>query len=294
MTGLLPAASIGDSFQRFGDTFFAWLPRLIGALVILVIFWLVAKAVGKLIARALPRTGVDRAVHSGRYGEYVARYASGFRPSAVVAAIAFWFIFLTGVLLALSTLGIAALSNAIASVVGYLPNVVAAILILVVAIAIAGVVGGAITKLMGDTALGRIAATLVPILVLTIATFMALVQLKIAVQIVTGTYYIVLGAIALAAALAFGLGGREAAGRLLDGAYEKGRGAMPQIREEVAIARERVEERRDEVKERLPDAPSSRPQRPPEPPATAPTEMLPPPEPPPPPGGPLPPPAPAG
>lgn len=273
MSGVLLPADIGDSFQRFGDTFFAWLPRLIGALVILLIFWLVAKAVRRLIERALPRTGVDRAIHSGRYGEYVARYASGFTPSRVVGAVAFWFVFLTGVLLALSTLGIAALSNAIASVVAYLPNVVAAILIMVVAIAVAGVVGGAITKLMGDTALGKIAATLVPILVLTIATFMALVQLRIAVQIVTGTYYIVLGGIALAAALAFGLGGRDAAGRLLDGAYEKGQAAMPRVREEVAIAKERVEDRAEQAKESLPhDAPA-----PPPPPPGGP--VVPPPEP---------------
>ena len=165
----------------------------------------------------------------------------------MIGAIAFWFIFLTGVLLALSTLGIEALNNAIASIVGYLPNVVAAIIILVVAIAIAGVVGGAIAKLMGDTALGKIAATVVPVLVMTVAVFMALVQLKIATQIVVGMFYIVLGGIVLAAALAFGLGGRNAAQRLLDDAYEKGQAAMPQAKEELAIAKERAAERKDQA-----------------------------------------------
>lgn len=244
---MILSADIGDSLQRFSDQLFEWLPRLIGALVILLIFWLIAKAVRKLIEAALPRTGIDRAVHSGRYGEYVARYASGFQPSAVIGAIAFWFIFLTGVLLALSTLGIEALNNAVASVVGYLPNVVAAIIILVVAIAIAGVVGGAIAKLMGDTALGKIAATVLPVLVMTVAVFMALVQLKIATPIVVGMFYIVLGGITLAAALAFGLGGRNAAQRLLDDAYDKGQAAMPQAKEELALAKERAAERKDQA-----------------------------------------------
>ena len=78
-------SDIGDSAQRFTDQLFEWLPRLIGALVILIIFYVVAKVVRKLIERYLPRTGIDRAVRSGRYGEYVTHYASGFIPSAVIA-----------------------------------------------------------------------------------------------------------------------------------------------------------------------------------------------------------------
>ncbi len=245
------ALDIGDSFQNFTDELFTWLPRLIGALVILLIFYVVAKIVRKVIAKVLSSAGIDRAVRSGKYGEYVTQYASGFTPSAVIAAIAFWFVFLTGVLLALSTLGIEALNNAVAAVVGYLPNVVAAIIILVVAIAIAGIVGGAIAKLMGDTALGKIAASIVPVLVLTVAVFMALVQLEIATQIVVGMFYIVLGGITLAAALAFGLGGRNAAQRLLDGAYEKGQQAMPQAKEELALAKDRASERKDEAGQRV-------------------------------------------
>ena len=248
---MLLAADIGDSAQRFTDQLFEWLPRLIGAVVILLIFYVVAKVVRTLLAKVLSSAGIDRAVRSGKYGEYVTQYASGFTPSRVIASIAFWFILLTGVLLALSTLGIEALNNAIGAVVGYLPNVVAAIIILVVAIAIAGVVGGAIAKLMGDTALGKIAAAIVPVLVITVAVFMALVQLEIAVQIVVGMFYIVLGGIVLAAALAFGLGGRNAAQRMLDGAYEKGQEAMPQAKEELALAKERAAERKDQAQEKV-------------------------------------------
>ncbi len=245
------AADIGDSLQRTADRFFEWLPRLVGALVILLIAWVIAKAVKKLILKYLPRTGMDRAVHSGTHGQYVARYASGFRPSATIAAIAYWIIFLMGVLLALSTLGIEALDNFIAAVVGYLPNVIAAILILVVAIAIAGAIAGAVGKLMGDTALGKIVASVAPVLILTIAVFMALVQLQIAVPIVTGAFYIVLGAIALGAALAFGLGGRNAAQRMLDTAYEKGVENAPQIRHEYHVAKGRVQERADQAKDKI-------------------------------------------
>jgi hypothetical protein len=68
---------------------------------------------------------------------------------------------------------------------------------------------------------------------------------------VVGMFYIVLGGIVLAAALAFGLGGRNAAQRLLDDAYEKGQEAMPQAKEELALAKERVAERKDQAQERV-------------------------------------------
>jgi hypothetical protein len=244
-------ADIGDSIQGFSDEFFEWLPRLAGALAILVIAWIVARVLRSVLLRYLPRTGMDRAVHSGTTGQYVARYASGFQPSAVIAAIVFWLVLLFGILLALTTLGIEALDNFIAEVVGYLPNVIAAILILVVAVAIAGAIAGGVSKLMGDTVLGKIVASVAPVIVLTVAVFMALVQLRIAVPIVTGAFYIILGAIALGAALAFGLGGRPAAQRMLDSAYERGREAAPRMREEVAVARERAGERVEQAKERV-------------------------------------------
>ena len=106
--------------------------------------------------------------------------------------------------------------------------------------------------------------------ILTVAVFMALVQLKIATQIVVGMFYIVLGGIVLAAALAFGLGGRNAAQRLLDGAYEKGQAAMPQAREEMALAKERAAERAQEVRRSIDEPPGGEPGAGPPPPPVEP------------------------
>ena len=86
---------------------------------------------------------------------------------------------------------------------------------------------------MGDTPLGKVVQTAVPVLVLTIATFMILEQLKIAHDIVVTTYTLVLGAIALGAALAFGLGGRDVARQMLEGAYAKGQENKEQFRRDL-------------------------------------------------------------
>jgi hypothetical protein len=80
-----------------------------------------------------------------------------------------------------------------------------------------------------------------PILVMTIATFMILDQLKIAEDIVVITYAALLGSIALAAALAFGLGGRDVASEMLRGAYTKGQQATDQARRDIELGRQRVE-----------------------------------------------------
>jgi Conserved TM helix len=242
---------ISDSFQQAMDEFFAFLPNLLGAIVILIIGWFIARLVGRLVTHGLRAAGADRALATGTAGEYRERIAPGFQASRLVGRIAFWFVFGLAIMLAVSALGIEALSEAVAGVVGYLPNVIAAILILLVAIAIAGAVGGLAQRLMGGTMLGKLVQTTVPVLVVTIALFMALVQLKIAVQIVVATYVLVLGAIALGFALAFGLGGRGVAERMLQGAYTSGQQAMPQMKEEARQAKEQAVAEAEAVKERV-------------------------------------------
>ena len=234
------AADVGESFQQALDEFFGWLPGLIGALVILVLGFLVARLIARLVGRGLQAAGADRALESGSAGQYKQRLAPGLSASGVVSTIAFWFVFGAALLLAVSALGIEALTTAIEGVVSYLPNLIAAILILLVATAIAGAVGGLAQRLAGGTMLGRLLQTAVPVLVMVIAVFMALDQLKIAEDIVVWTYVLVLGSIALGFALAFGLGGREVAREILSSAYQGTRERAPQLREEARQAAEQA------------------------------------------------------
>jgi hypothetical protein len=236
---LFAALNIGDSAERGFDTFFAWIPGLIGALVILSIGYVVAKIVGNLLARLLARAGLDRTVLVGKSGEWVRKLTAS--PSHLIGKLAFWAIFLGAISLAATALGIDALTAFVASVYAYLPNVIAAVLIFLVAGAVAAGVSTMATRFMGDTPTGRIVATTAPILVMTIATFMILDQLKIAEDIVVITYAALLGSIALGAALAFGLGGREVAAEMLRGAYVKGQGAADQAKRDIERGKRRVE-----------------------------------------------------
>ena len=242
---------IGNSIERGFDTFFEWLPLMIGALVILVIGWIVAKVVGKLVRRVLQRAGLDRMLEKGQGGQLVSKVTSS--PSKLLGTVVFWLILLGSVSLAVSVLGLEALTSFVAAVYAYLPNVLAALLIFLVASAIAAGIATLVTRVMGDTGLGKIVATVAPILVMTIATFMILEQLKIAPGIVQITYTALVGAIALASALAFGLGGRHVAARMLEGAYAKGQENIDEYKRDldqgVSRAREEVEAKRDELEE---------------------------------------------
>jgi hypothetical protein len=226
------AVEIGDSLQRGLDELVAFLPRLVGFLIILLIGWLIARAVKALVVKGLQAVGTDRALATGSAGPYVERVMPDARPSEIIGTIVFWFLFLGAIAIAVSQLGIETLDNFVQAVVAYLPNVVVAILIFVLAGAIAAAVSGFVSRTLGDTPTGRIAGTAAPVLIMGIATFMILDQLNIAPAIVEITYIALLGSVALGMALAFGLGGRDAAARLLDDAYRQGRMRREELRQQ--------------------------------------------------------------
>src|SRR5918999_709670 len=131
-------ASIGDTVERGFEVFFAWIPALIGALAILIIGYIIARVLAGLVARVLQRVGLDRTLHSGTAGRWVAKLTAS--PSRLLGSITFWVVFLGAISLAVTVLGLVALTDFVGAIYAYLPNVLAAILIFVVAGAIAAAV----------------------------------------------------------------------------------------------------------------------------------------------------------
>src|SRR3954467_2992694 len=248
---VLSAVKVGDSLQQALDSFFGFLPNLLGFLVILVIGYIVARVVKGVLIKVLDKVGLDRALHSGQTGQYVEKLSPNGSPSRLVGSVAFWFIFLGAVSLAVSALKIPALTTFVASIYGYLPNVIAAVIIFVVAGAIAGAVATLVTKTMGDTPTGKLVATVAPLLIMAIATFMILNQLQIAPAIVTITYAVLLGSLGLGMALAFGLGGPETAGALVSGAYGKAQEQSDQVKRDMEVGKQRGQAQAEQAKNKL-------------------------------------------
>jgi hypothetical protein len=241
---VLADIDVTSSIQRGLNEFVAFIPELIAAIVVLILGYIVAKVVAKLLSRGLHRAGFDRMTQQGVGGKWISKATTS--PSGLLGRVAFWALILGTIALAVSVLGINALSAFVGEIFEYLPNVLAALLIFLVAGAVAAGVSTLVSRTLGDTGLGKIVGTAVPVLVMAIAGFMILEQLEIAPEIVRITYAALLGAIALGFALAFGLGGREVAGRMLETAYEKGQEKKDEFRRDLDQG---VTRGRDEVDE---------------------------------------------
>jgi Conserved TM helix len=163
----------------------------------------------------------------------------------------FWIAFAFVLTAAIGALKIPAVTAFMTQVLAYLPNVIAAIVIFVAAAAIAGAAGGAATKLMGDTPTGKLVTAVVPTIVLVLGLFMVLNQLKIAEEIVTVTFAVLLASLGLGLALAFGLGGRGVAARLLEDAYDKAREQRGQVKRDMETGKERAREQAERGRRRV-------------------------------------------
>ncbi len=239
---------IGQSLQNAVDSFFSFLPQLLGALVLLLIGYIIAKAVEKVIRKVLVKARFDRALHVSPAGKFINRIVES--PASLAAHVAFYLIFLLFISIAISALDIAVLNTIVEGIYSYVPNVIAAIAIFLVASAI--VAGGEvfIYKALGNHPMTKIVGAVLPAIVLSIAVFMILNQLNIAPEIVTITYTAILGAISLGLALAFGLGGRDVAAQILSNAYDSAQANKPMMKDAARTAKNNSRNMAEDAKHR--------------------------------------------
>ena len=233
---------IGQSFENAFDSIIGFLPNLLGAVLILVIGYVIARVVATAVRKVLEKIGVDRQLRGSNASRYVDAVLPGASPANGIARLVFWLVFIFFIVAAVGALQIPTATDFMNQVLAYLPNVIVAILIFVVAALLSGAVAGGVGKVMGDTPTGKVVAATVPALIMVIAMFMILEQLQIAPEIVRIAFAAVMFGLALALALAFGLGGREVAARLLQDADRSARDNAGRVKGDLAQGRERAQE----------------------------------------------------
>jgi hypothetical protein len=205
------------SFTQFAE----FVPALFGALIILFAGYLLAKLIERGTERLFRRMRLNYLLERGGVMQAVERSGSHFNPSRVIANLVFWFVMFVVIMIAANALGMETLADVFSELVGYIPSMMAAIVLLIVGIVLGRFVGGLILASAGAIPGGPTLARVGRWGVILLAIFMALQQLGIANEIVVTAFAILFGAVALALALSFGLGNRELAGEVTRAWYER-------------------------------------------------------------------------
>jgi hypothetical protein len=179
-----------------------FVPKLVAFLLILVIGWFIAKALGKAFDAVLERVGFDDAVERGGVKSALAK--SKYDASDIVGKVVYYALFLLVLQAAFSVFGQNAISDMINSVIAYLPKVFVAIVIVVVAAAVAAAVKDLIENALSGMSYGKGLAVGASTLIVVVGAFAALDQLEIAPTIVSGLFYAMLAIVVGSAVIAIG------------------------------------------------------------------------------------------
>ena len=205
-------------------TFFAFLPRLFGAIVVLVIGLFIGRAIAAVVTRALRMVGFDRIADRAEIDDFLRNAGVRMDPAAVMGELAKWFVYLIFFQVAASTLGVPELTAILNQIVGFIPRIVVALAILLVGALAANFLAGLVRGSLGSARVGNanLLASVVRWGVVAFATVAALSQLQIAPEIVNTLWTALIGGLGLGLALAFGLGARDAAASVATGQMIKG------------------------------------------------------------------------
>ncbi|HET9520157.1 MAG TPA: mechanosensitive ion channel [Candidatus Limnocylindrales bacterium] len=234
----MPTTTITDwgdavflSLSNALNTFLNAIPQLIGALLIIIIGWLIAGALARLVSELLRRAGADR-VFAERGGEVYGAQSARIKPSLVAGELVKWLVRLVFLVAAANVLGMTQISELLNQVLLWIPNLIVAAVILLIAPLLARFVRGGIEVGAGQMGftnaplLGRIAE----IAIIAFAVVIAINQIGIAANLVNTLFIGIVGAMALAFGLAFGLGGRDVAAELTRRWYEASQTTAARVR----------------------------------------------------------------
>lgn len=240
--------NLGDEFSRWGGVFLGWIPHLVSAIIAFVIGWIIALILKSIITGVLKALGLNRKIERSRAEGAIHKLTLD--PSASIGSFVYWLAMIVTILVSVEYLQIPVLTDFVTRIYNYIPNIIGAILILLVALAISASLSAIILRWMGETITGKVVSGTIPVVILSIAGFAILEQLKVAPIIISTTYIALIGSVSLASALAFGIGGRDVAARLLESGYEKGARNIDRIRSDVARGAENAKRDAENIRRR--------------------------------------------
>jgi MFS family permease len=207
------------------------IPKLIGFALILIIGWIIASALAAAVAAILRAVKFNDLAQRAGVSSFVQKMGVRTDAAGFLATLVKWFVRLIVLVTAFDALGLPAVSQVLQQILLWLPNLVVALVVLVIAGLAANALAGLVRGATAESGLGNpdLLATIAKVAVWAFAIVIAVNQIGVATTIVNTLFMATVGAVAVAFALAFGLGGRETAGQIVRGWYEQGQAAAPKL-----------------------------------------------------------------
>jgi hypothetical protein len=240
-------AAVMTSLAAALSLFLAAIPRIIGFIVILIIGWLISGVLASAVAALLRAVRFnDLSQRSGLTG-FVQNMGLRTDAAGVMANIVKWFVRLIVLVVAFDALGLPAVSAVLQQFLLWIPNLVVAVVILVITGLAANALGDLVRGSTAQAGLSNpdLLATITRTAVWGFGIVIAVNQIGVAQTLVNTLFMGLVGALALALGLSFGLGGRDTAGQIVNNWYQRGRAAQPKL-ERAAENMERTVERNTE------------------------------------------------
>ena len=239
----VPVRDTGDalraSLTNALNTVFSAIPRIIGFALVLIVGWIISSLLARGVQALLHAVKFNDLARRSGFADFVHKMGVKDDASGVIAGIVKWFVRLIALVVAFDTLGLPAVSNVLQQLLLWLPNLVVALVVLVI--------GGLAAKALSQLVRGASAeagftnpellATVTRVAVWGFTIVVAINQLGIATTLINTLLVGLVGALALAFGLAFGLGGRDRAAQMLERAGRNLENAGPKLERAASAAR---------------------------------------------------------
>lgn len=213
-----------ETLAEIQSSLSTWVPSILGALLLLLVGWLVARIGQAVVVRLLRRLGLDRLADRTGIARGLTTIGVKSTLSFLLARTTYWLILIFFILIALGALGLTdVVTSALNSFFAFLPRLVAATAIFLIGAFIARILGDAITAMtaQSDIPSGRVLGQAVRYSLLLVVVILALDELGVQTTILTTIIIVAVAAVAFGLALAFGLGNRQLAHGIMAGFHAR-------------------------------------------------------------------------
>ncbi len=212
-----------NTFQTLIAQFVNFVPKFIGAAVVLGIGILVAKVVSAIVQRALKAASFDRFGDKLNEIDIIRQLQTEIKLSEIIAKVLYYFILLVFITAATETLGVAAITGMVTSLVNFIPKLIAAAIMLQIGVLVADVLKNGVVSLCNsfNISSGRLLGSVVFFFILIITIISALGQAGINTELLESSFNLLIGGVFLAFAVGYGLASRDVMANILSSFYSK-------------------------------------------------------------------------